>query len=74
MKHLENAKKHSKIEAISVAEVAARLGLSRVSAYRAVRRGDLPSIRIGGLIRIPLAPLERLLEGTTPPGEARDDD
>jgi excisionase family DNA binding protein len=74
MKRPRNPRKLYKAEAISVNEAAARLGRSRVSAYRAVRRGDLPSIRIGGLIRIPLAPLEKLLGGTAPPDEARDGD
>jgi hypothetical protein len=37
------------------------LGLGRISAYRAAARGDLPVIRVGGLLRVPVAALERLL-------------
>jgi hypothetical protein len=36
-------------------------GLSRNSAYEAVRRGDVPSIRLGRLFRIPTAPLRAKL-------------
>ncbi len=38
---------------ITVAEAAAILRISRNSAYEAVRRGEIPSIRIGRLLRIP---------------------
>ncbi len=37
-------------------------GLGRSASYDAVRRGDLPSIRIGRRIVVPTAALRRLLE------------
>jgi excisionase family DNA binding protein len=37
-------------------------GLSRNAAYEAARRGDIPTIRIGKLLRVPVAALERKLE------------
>ena len=37
------------------------LGLSRQSVYAAARRGDIPTIRIGGRILVPVAALNRLL-------------
>lgn len=37
-------------------------GLSRNGSYDAARRGDLPTIRIGKLLRVPVAALERILE------------
>jgi hypothetical protein len=37
------------------------LGLGRDATYRAARNGDLPTIRIGGALRVPTAPLRRLL-------------
>ncbi|WP_043615256.1 helix-turn-helix domain-containing protein [Nonomuraea candida] len=46
---------------MSVAEAAAVLGLHRDAAYDAVRRGDLPSIRIGRKILIPTAKLASML-------------
>lgn len=38
---------------ITVDEAAEILRISRNSAYEAVRRGQIPSIRIGRLLRIP---------------------
>lgn len=37
-------------------------GLSRNAAYEAVKRGEIPVIRIGRLLRVPVAPLERMLD------------
>lgn len=42
------------------------LGLSRSSAYLAAKRGDIPTIRIGGRVVVPTAPLRRLLGLDTP--------
>ncbi len=49
-------------------QVAVLLGLGRGSVYEALRRGDLPSVRIGRRILIPREPLLRLLgvSGDTP--------
>jgi excisionase family DNA binding protein len=38
------------------------LGLSRNASYEAARRGDIPTIRIGRLLRVPKAAFERLLD------------
>lgn len=45
----------------TVDEVAALLGVSRATAYAAVKRGDIPSIRLGRKIVVPRAQLEKLL-------------
>lgn len=37
------------------------VGLSKGATYDAVRRGDIPSIRMGGRIVVPTAALRRLL-------------
>lgn len=37
-------------------------GISRTSSYEAARRGDIPTIRIGKLLRVPVAAMERKLE------------
>jgi hypothetical protein len=37
--------------------------LSRNASYEAARRGDIPTIRIGRLLRVPVVALERKLEG-----------
>ena len=46
----------------TVEEAAQLLGISRSFAYEAVRRGDIPSIRIGRRILVPKAALHRLLD------------
>lgn len=38
------------------------LGLGRDAAYQAAKRGELPVIRIGRLLKVPVAAMERLLE------------
>lgn len=47
---------------ISVEEAGKQLGVSRNSAYEAARRGEIPTIRIGKLLRVPTAVFEALLE------------
>jgi Helix-turn-helix domain len=37
-------------------------GLSRNAAYDAAARGDIPVIRIGRLLRVPVRALERMLD------------
>jgi excisionase family DNA binding protein len=39
----------------TVEEFSRIFGLSKNPAYEAIRRGDVPSIRLGGSIRIPTA-------------------
>ena len=46
----------------TVEEAATALGISRAFAYEAVARGEIPCIRIGKRILVPLAGLNRLLE------------
>jgi hypothetical protein len=42
--------------------------LGRNASYEAARRGDIPTIRIGRLLRVPVAALERMLQATIPKG------
>ncbi len=46
---------------ISVENAGRALGLGRNSAYTAVKRGEIPSVRIGGKIAVPTAPLRKML-------------
>jgi len=48
---------------LTVEETAKLLGISRGLAFQAVRRGDIPAIRIGRRILVPLAQLQALLNG-----------
>jgi|GraSoi2013_100cm_1033763.scaffolds.fasta_scaffold87741_1 excisionase family DNA binding protein len=47
---------------IDVVEAGRRLGISRSAAYQAVHAGQIPALRIGRLIKVPVAALERMLE------------
>ena len=46
----------------SVDEAARLLGISRNSCYEAIRRGEIPMIRLGRRILVPRSRLEDLLE------------
>jgi excisionase family DNA binding protein len=48
---------------LTIPQAAKRLGVSRNSAYQAARRGEIPTIRIGKRILVPVAALERKLQG-----------
>lgn len=39
-------------------------GLGRNAAYNAAKRGDIPTIRIGKLLRVPIRALEQQLNAT----------
>ena len=56
---------------ISVPEAARRLGIGRNNAYEAARRGQIPTIRLGKRVVVPLVALQRLLEGVTSPDALR---
>jgi excisionase family DNA binding protein len=40
---------------------AARLAVSRATLYRMVQRGELPTVRIGSAVRVPVSALDRWL-------------
>jgi excisionase family DNA binding protein len=46
-----------------VVDAGKKLGLGRNATYEAIARGEIPSIRIGKRILVPVAALERLLAG-----------
>ncbi|MCE5314437.1 MAG: helix-turn-helix domain-containing protein [Armatimonadota bacterium] len=48
-------------QTLKVEEAAEILRLSRTAAYAAVRRGDIPSIRIGKLLFVPKPALDVML-------------
>ena len=47
---------------VSVPEAGKWLGIGRNDAYEAARRGEIPTIKIGRLLRVPVVALERKLE------------
>ena len=49
---------------LSVPEAGLRyFGLCRGSSYEAAHRGDIPVIRVGRLLRVPIKAMNALLEG-----------
>lgn len=52
---------------LTVEEAAKALRISRGSAYSAVERGDIPTIRIGRRLLVPRARLEAMLNGNASP-------
>jgi hypothetical protein len=56
---------------ISVPEAGRRyFDLCRGASYEAAKRGDIPTIRIGRLLRVPVRAMERLLDGVGRTGDA----
>jgi len=53
---------------VTVEIAGAALGLGRSSAYAAVRRGEVPAIRIGRRLVVPTGHLLRLLGADLPAG------
>lgn len=49
---------------LSVAEAGRRLGIGRNLTYEGIRRGEIPVIRIGRRLLVPVKALQRLLDGT----------
>jgi hypothetical protein len=49
---------------LSVPEAGKRyFGLSRNGSYRAAERGDIPTIQVGRLLRVPVVRMEKKLAG-----------
>lgn len=46
-----------------VPEAGAMLGLNKNASYKAAKRGDFPTIRVGKLIRVPKAAFHAMIEG-----------
>jgi hypothetical protein len=50
-------------QTLSVPEAGKRyFGLSRNASYAAAQKGQLPTIRIGRLLRVPVRAMERMLD------------
>jgi excisionase family DNA binding protein len=47
---------------LRIDEVAQLIGVSRTTAYALVNKGEIPSVRIGGLLRIPNEALRKLID------------
>jgi hypothetical protein len=59
-------------QTLSVPEAGKRyFGLSRNASYAAAQRGQLPIIRIGRLLRVPVRAMERMLDQASDKPAAR---
>jgi excisionase family DNA binding protein len=47
---------------VSVPEAGRLLGIGRNAAYEAAKRKEIPTVRIGKLLRVPVIALQRKLE------------
>lgn len=47
---------------LDVPTAGAMLGLNRNAAYAAAKRGDIPTIRLGKLLRVPKLAFEQMLQ------------
>jgi ribosomal protein S14 len=60
---VETGRKAEGCETISVPEAGRRyFGMSRNASYMAAGRGEIPIVRIGRLMRVPVRALERMLD------------
>jgi excisionase family DNA binding protein len=50
---------------LTVPEAGAQLGLGRNASYDAAKRGDIPTIKLGKLLRVPKLAIERLLDASS---------
>jgi excisionase family DNA binding protein len=57
---------------ITIEEAAVLLGIGRGTAYEAARRGELPTLRIGRRLLVPVAALDALLNAPTRHAAERD--
>jgi excisionase family DNA binding protein len=57
-------------ETHTVEEAGKRLGLGRWAMYEALRRNEIPHIKIGHKILIPRAVIDRMLSGEPQPATA----
>lgn len=54
-------------QTLSVPEAAVALGISRNSAYEAIRRGEIPAIRLGRRLVVPRPALASMLSASGDP-------
>jgi excisionase family DNA binding protein len=56
-------------QTLTVEDFGRVIGIGRNGAYAAVQRGEVRAVKIGRRLLIPLAEVDRLLNGTTVSGE-----
>ena len=61
----ENMAANEASKVLTVEEAGRWLGIGRSAAYDAIQRNELPHIRIGRRIVVPIKALERMLDGSS---------
>jgi excisionase family DNA binding protein len=54
---------HPECLVYTVPEAGSLLGLNRNSSYEAAKRGEIPTIKIGKLLKVPKAALHAMIDG-----------
>jgi excisionase family DNA binding protein len=62
MKQRPKKAKANEAVVMTVPEAGAKLGLNRYAAYAAAKRGEIPTIKFGKLLKVPKAAFDRMLE------------
>ncbi len=57
---------------VTMPEAAKLLGIGRNTAYEAARRGEIPIVRIGKRLLVPVSALDRLLDGSSEKSQTED--
>ena len=70
MNVVENEVVQEPVLLLRVEEAALRLGIGRTSLYRLIGTGDVESVQIGGLRRIPIPCLREYVDRLRREGEA----
>lgn len=52
---------------VSVPEAGRMLGIGRSTAFKLVKEGQIPAIRLGKKLRVPKATLEKMLQAVDKP-------
>lgn len=65
-----NEDKLDDFDTYTILEVARRLRIGRNAAYDAANKGEIPAIRLGRTLRVPVRAFERLLDGLEPQVQA----
>jgi excisionase family DNA binding protein len=59
---------------VTVAQAGIMLGISRTSVYERVRRGEIPTVRLGRRLLVPKARLLAMVEGEPPAVSSGEDE
>jgi excisionase family DNA binding protein len=56
---------------MTVPEAGKKLGLGRDASYAAARKGEIPVVRFGRLLRVPVSAFDRLLDQPMSPRDGQ---